>query len=313
MPNQDFNSLRARRIADAQKNIEDAIREREVAEGHVRDARARVDVAQDNADKEAAQGDLEYAEGQLADAHKRVEFEKAQRDSVLKEPGEGASPRMVAVQYGVFSGLGLVVLIFLMYGIASQRLLPSLASLSTSRGLITFLIAVVTVTIALILAIATVVSDSQDRAARFAQGKEVLTALIGVLGTIVGFYFGQSNGGAKALEIARPYLSQEVAEANDTVRLVTFVSGGKPPYSYEITFTPSGLFPGGAIKGQSPNGLINVDVKIPPVKTDTDLSFVIEANDSGGQPALYNSSDEGQKVLLKAPRTDAPRKAGRED
>ena len=95
----------------------------------------------------------------------------------------------------MFGVLALVVLVFLMYGITSHNLLPSLASIPVSRGLITFLIAVVTVMIALILVLATVVSDSPDLFKRFSQGKEVLTMLIGVLGTIVGFYFGNPADG----------------------------------------------------------------------------------------------------------------------
>jgi hypothetical protein len=41
--------------------------------------------------------------------------------------------------------------------------------------------------IALILVLSTIISD--DAANRFDHGKQVLTTMIGILGTIVGFYF----------------------------------------------------------------------------------------------------------------------------
>ncbi|MBX9700300.1 MAG: metallophosphoesterase [Acetobacteraceae bacterium] len=58
------------------------------------------------------------------------------------------------------------------------------------RGLVSFFIAAGTITIALALLAAALTLDRQDFAERFRQGKDVLTALVGILGTIAGFYFG---------------------------------------------------------------------------------------------------------------------------
>jgi hypothetical protein len=63
---------------------------------------------------------------------------------------------------------------------------------NAARGLITTLIAIVTVAIAIILTLSVVLSSASDYKERFALGKEILTILIGVLGTIVGFYFGSA-------------------------------------------------------------------------------------------------------------------------
>jgi hypothetical protein len=78
-----------------------------------------------------------------------------------------------------------------------KTLLHQLSDTATARGLITFLIAVATVGIALTLTIFIVATDDRDPKNKFALGKEILTALIGVLGTIVGFYFGASTDGAR--------------------------------------------------------------------------------------------------------------------
>jgi hypothetical protein len=60
-----------------------------------------------------------------------------------------------------------------------------------ARILITFLVAVTTVAIAVLATLtAMVVREYKER---FALAKEVLTLLVGILGTIVGFYFGSAT------------------------------------------------------------------------------------------------------------------------
>jgi hypothetical protein len=79
-----------------------------------------------------------------------------------------------------------------------------------ARGLITTLFAIMTVTLALILILSVLFSSSPDYEKRFVLGKEVLTIFIGILGTIVGFYFGSApidNGSIKS-----PALTQEETE-----------------------------------------------------------------------------------------------------
>ena len=63
---------------------------------------------------------------------------------------------------------------------------------SSTRGLITLLFSVGKMVIAVVLILTAVFHDEdEDKAkARFDRAKEVLTLLIGVFGTIVGFYFG---------------------------------------------------------------------------------------------------------------------------
>lgn len=64
---------------------------------------------------------------------------------------------------------------------------------NVARGLITFLVSITAVAIAIILTLAATVSRADELEKRISLGKEMLTALIGVLGTIVGFYFGKSS------------------------------------------------------------------------------------------------------------------------
>ncbi|MDO9709046.1 hypothetical protein [Paracraurococcus lichenis] len=90
---------------------------------------------------------------------------------------------------------GLCVLLFLfVYLNFNTSLLTDLSNPAVSRGVITFLVAIATVGIAVIVVVNSLLGtgSKEDMAERFRQGKDVLTVLIGVLGTIVGFYFAQT-------------------------------------------------------------------------------------------------------------------------
>lgn len=59
--------------------------------------------------------------------------------------------------------------------------------------------------------------------------------LLGVFGTIVGFYFGSEVGAKESdLNLAPPILSQPAAESGGVITLTSSVTGGKPPYRYGI-------------------------------------------------------------------------------
>lgn len=73
-----------------------------------------------------------------------------------------------------------------------EPLLSRLADLETSRGLITFVFTVGVIALALIIVTANVTS-SDGEGARFERSKEILTSLIAILGTILGFYFGKTD------------------------------------------------------------------------------------------------------------------------
>jgi PASTA domain-containing protein/putative Ig domain-containing protein len=102
----------------------------------------------------------------------------------------------------LFALLGFTVLGLIVYGITEkdQKFLTNLANKEVARGLITFLVALATVGIAIILAISTLVlTEGEAGDKRFDRGKQVLSVLIGVLGTIVGFYFGADTNSVKQI------------------------------------------------------------------------------------------------------------------
>ena len=83
--------------------------------------------------------------------------------------------------------------IFALFGFALDPvMLGELARPEEARGLITFLFGVATVGIALVIVLAVFLSTGgrEEVAERFRMGKDILAVLIGVFGTILGFYFG---------------------------------------------------------------------------------------------------------------------------
>jgi len=132
--------------------------------------------------------------------------------------------------YTLFSvlAIALVVFIFWIIGGTDGAFLNSLQKVDLARGLITFLVAIAAVGIAVILVLYPVITSDPQFKERFAMGKEVLTTLIGVLGTVVRFYFGSADKPSRTLEVA----DIKVAEA----QVLTNVSGGIAPYRYTIRY-----------------------------------------------------------------------------
>lgn len=180
-----------------------------------------------------------------------------------------------------------------------------------ARGLITFLVAVVTIAIAVILTLSVILSNSPDFKERFALGKEILTILIGVLGTIIGFYFGSAEktpivnvnpidvaavGTNQNLQISVPNLSIDRIDSSSVSTLTSFVSGGKMPYRYKITFDPNLV---DAVSAESLDGIIKTEVKKNAISVDkeTNVSYQIEVNDAENKTTVL-TKDKAKKFLV---------------
>lgn len=148
---------------------------------------------------------------------------------------------------GLFVILGFVVLLIIVYIVTpwGQTFLIKLADKEVARGLITFLITITTVGIAIILAISTIVLTAGDEGdKRFDRGKQVLSVLIGVLGTIVGFYFGSAIERERPSPLAITPITLPTGAVNTPYQSTTLqATGGTPPlkWSVEPTLSPLGL------------------------------------------------------------------------
>jgi hypothetical protein len=211
------------------------------------------------------------------------------------------SQLLPTVFYGV---IALAIFGFIYWGLSGrQGFLESLKEITLTRGLITFLITITTMGIAIMLAISTIFAKSgEDEDKRFDRGKQVLSVLIGLLGTIVGFYFGSSPDTRAATAVTQPQalaisaasFSNSQPKKGEKITLSLSVSGGKAPYVYSITFDPPVIQ---EIKGKSTDGAIKQEIVVPDtLGADTDVKYHIVVTDSDKQTA---DKDGTQKISLK--------------
>lgn len=125
------------------------------------------------------------------------------------------------VNYVVFGGLAFLVIGLLTAGVIraqdgeNGKGLSFLTSTQGARSLITYLITIGTIAIAIILTVASVVmetrgNNNEELKERLSKGKDILTILVGVLGTIVGFYYAK---GEEELKPLPPIAVQQSAQA----------------------------------------------------------------------------------------------------
>ena len=257
MSEQVLVSLKANRIAQVQTDIDAAGNELDEAKKTLAAAAATLDAATGAADKEAAELAKQAAATAVDAAETKLKYQQDELEHLL---GSGKWYTAVSWTSGIpflfFGVLGGVVLYTILTGLQDPKLLGLLQYIPTSRGLITFLVTLVTVTIALILALSTIVSNSPDRSERFKDGKDLLFALIGVLGTIIGFYFGLEPNEAQ-LKLAPVVLTNEAPSVGDKLNLISFATGGEAPFKFEIAFEPKVLAP---VTVESPNGLLDLEI-----------------------------------------------------
>jgi len=94
--------------------------------------------------------------------------------------------------------VGMIASLFLLYEIYAPSLLASMRQPEQTRGLMTFLLAFSATSVIVAVAIGMLWVDKGDISSGFAKAKDISTILIGVLGTILVFYFVSASGATPA-------------------------------------------------------------------------------------------------------------------
>ncbi len=141
-----------------------------------------------------------------------------------------------------FAWTVIAVLLLLFIGFREMTqgsFLEQLTDPARVRGLITVTITFGTIFFALILIVQAFVGESgtnNEANERFRRAREVFAVLTGILGTIVGFYFGSVEREATEFVVSGARIVNVGGGA-----VVALVENGAPPYHYRITFSEKTL------------------------------------------------------------------------
>jgi hypothetical protein len=180
-------------------------------------------------------------------------------------------------------------------GLDKGLVLAHMGQVEFARGLITYLFAVVTIGTAVVLVVSALTADETPaNEKRFERGKEILSLLLGVFGTIVGFYFG-SEVAAKgppaetvvraapplltAGSVAPLRLSAESVTAGGQFTLMTHIYGGKEPYIYGVGIDTADVKPETPV---DTNGWITKAMTAPLVQSDRAVLVRLVVQDADG-------------------------------
>jgi hypothetical protein len=139
-----------------------------------------------------------------------------------------ASIVSLLILLGVLFLLGMAIL-----DLDKGRVLVGMGKTAFARGLITYLFAVVTIGTAVVLVLSALLGTDK---AKFDSAKEVLALLLGVFGTIVGFYFASELAAAentRQLTVSAVLSAQEAAPGS-SLTVTASVIGGSAPFRYSM-------------------------------------------------------------------------------
>jgi hypothetical protein len=193
---------------------------------------------------------------------------------------------------------GVLATLAIALGIGGGDFYTKLADQNTARGLITFLITATSAALFIILAISTVVaSESTDADKRFDRSKQILTMLVGILGTIIGFYFGTASIASPApIKIIDLKVDPAKAGKGEVFTISGTISGGKSPYIYTITFDPKLSVP--AIADKPSPGKFTESIAVPgDLAKDQDVEYSVVVKDADGKTETVKGD---RKISLKA-------------
>ncbi len=207
--------------------------------------------------------------------------------------------RLVAI---ILITLGFVGAMF--YGIYQKEFLDKLSKIDVARGFITFLVALGTIALAILLVIYAITfrkltqQDDISFKDRFGRGQQVLTALIGILGTIVGFYFGSTvtepQKKPQELLVNPVKISNTNPKPGDTITLTNVIKGGKAPYTYSLIFDKEIS----QIDKTTSTGDISETIKIKnETQPGTEISITFKVTDDTGKSETIGK-DKNPKIKV---------------
>jgi hypothetical protein len=173
-----------------------------------------------------------------------------------------------------------------------KGVLLAMANPEYARGLITFLFALVTIGSALVLIVSGLIGEGGEISDKqFQRGKEVLSLLLGVFGTILGYYFGSihSSVSTTTLRISGVEAVPHTSPPEGSVTAKALAAGGTPPYRYTISFTESDRKSDLLV---TENGVIVEQLRVPDLPPGKSAHIRLAVEDALGREAETSTTVE---------------------
>ena len=202
---------------------------------------------------------------------------------------------MTAARIGIIA-LGIVIAGLLGFGLWYSSF--TFGQTDQVRGFITFFFVVATTGIILLIALSLFWNtDADDAIKRFGAAKELLTLVIGVLGTIMGFYFGSVTTGTANMSIGGIAVTPLVVHGGQETMLNGRFNGGTKPYTYKVIFAdPSGTITSAQLDkmkiddGKSDDGAFTSKIKVPSDVKSAVVFYTLSASDAKSVSAMSNGA-----------------------
>jgi hypothetical protein len=198
------------------------------------------------------------------------------------------------------AGLILAGVLFLLFtaivGWDKGHVLQDMGKIEYARGLITYLFAVVTIGTAVLLVVSALIGPADEaHDKQFERGKEILSLLLGVFGTIVGFYFGSevAKGAEQMLRVAPIHLSSPAVAPGAKFNIATVVSGGLPPYRFGVGLDNPSV---DTTEEVDKNGWIEKELTAPPTANEQVVTITLRVQDAHG-----HETQQSTKITVSPP------------
>jgi hypothetical protein len=206
---------------------------------------------------------------------------------------------------GVILGMSLIGLILAALGwIGLYIFRPgSIGSIDQSRSMLAIIFSIGTIATAFCLMLGAFLSAGTETVKdRFTLANQVLTPLIGIMGTILGFYFGTANDkkAAEPLAIVDVMVAKNTVKPGESLPITAIVSGGQGPWEFSLAFDNNAL-PAVRRKVASQNFRESIAI---PAGQKGQLGVTVEVTDSAGATAkLERKVGEWVTIETAAPVT----------
>jgi hypothetical protein len=187
----------------------------------------------------------------------------------------------------------ILIAVFVLVGAAilgkDSGVLARMSDPTFARGLITYLFTVITIGTAVVLVVYSLTSTVAAEDKQFDRGKDVLSLLLGVFGTMVGFYFGselkdKSRQSDQQLQLTSPLFGSSEVASGETTTIAAHVRGGTPPYRFGTAFGKSSRVD--FSEEVRADGWIQSEVRVPKVGGETTETMKLAVRDAAGETAM---------------------------